>query len=433
MRTRRYAQHLAYLGCSFSLGVFSAFNNFTLSLWLSTFTTSYLLISLLGNTKSFEGALVSPVAGAWSDRTWLGWLGRRRPFILAGGLASALLLALTPQISRLPLPVGLDWLPPDVTRLAPAILAIFLFTLAFNTMDDIHGALLADIVEGAERNRLSGLRVVVNFAGQVGILVLGFLLWKDGVPDSAFAVTGALMAAGLLLTVFGVREPAPEVWRQERSAHRAPAERPAPRLPLQTIWRDYRGAAVFCLVTFAYWSGVNAVMPLVSVYTVDILGASVGEAQLLPALLLLSTAVLAVPMGWLGTRYGKRRVISAGFAIMGAAALAALAITTTTQGALVFLLAGVGNAASQVLTLPLLADLVPRRHMGMATGVLAASGSVAAPLASIVAGSLSDLFGPRIIFALMAAMIGVALALMPAVRNPAEAAAGADLLAPQMA
>src|SRR4051812_23466435 len=73
---------LAYLGCSLSIGVFAAFNNFTLSLWLATFTTSYFLIAMLGNTRSFEGALISPVFGAWSDRSWAGWLGRRRAFIL---------------------------------------------------------------------------------------------------------------------------------------------------------------------------------------------------------------------------------------------------------------------------------------------------------------------------------------------------------------
>src|SRR5215217_8087422 len=133
-------QRLAYLGCSFSIGVFSSFNNFTLTLWLASFTTSYLLLGLLGNSKSFEGAIVSPIVGAWSDRVWAGWLGRRRPFILVGGLLSALLLALTPSISRWSLGGGLNWLPPDVVKLLPAVLAIFLFTLTFNAMDDLHKA-----------------------------------------------------------------------------------------------------------------------------------------------------------------------------------------------------------------------------------------------------------------------------------------------------
>ena len=407
----RLGQWLAYLGCSFSIGVFSSFNNFTLTLWLAGFTSSYLVLSLLGNGKSFVGAIVSPITGYWSDRTWAGRLGRRRPFILAGGLLSALLLALTPAISRWPLPTAFDGAP---AGLLSAIVAIFFFTVSYNVMDDIHRALLADVTSVAERNTLSALSTVVNMGGQVGILVLGFLLWGDGVPDAAFAVTGLLVTAGVLLTVLGVREPAPRVWVAERMAG---GEIGGPRPSARLLLGRYRGAVVFCLVNFAYWSGVSAVMPLVSVYTRDILSATVGEAQLLPALLLLSTTVLAIPMGRLGDRYGKRRVMSAGFAIMGCAALAGLVITTKEQGAAVFLLAGIGNAAIIVLTIPLLADLVPRHHMGAATGLLAASGSLAAPLASLAAGALSDLYGPRAIFALMTGMVGLALALMPAVRS----------------
>lgn len=416
-------QQLAYLGCSFSLGVFSAFNNFTLTLWLASFTTSYLVLSLLGNTRSFEGAFVSPAVGAWSDGVWAGWLARRRVFILVGGLASALLLALTPTISRAPLPAVLAGLPPDAARLALPVLAIFLFTLTFNSMDDIHKALLVDITPEDERNRLSAWSVVVSMSGHVAILVLGFFLWSDAVPDTAFALTGALMAAGTLVTVVGVREPSPAAWAAARQATTA-AEGPGPSL--RTLAFEYRAAAVFCLVVFAYWSGVNAVMPLVSVYVRDILGASVGEAQLLPALLLLSTTVLALTMAGLGDRWGKRRVLAIGYTIMGVSALAGLTITTVEQGVVVFLLAGVGNAAANVLAVPLLADLVPPEHAGVATGALAASGSLAAPLASLVAGTLSDLYGPRAIFALMAAAVAVALVLLPGTRDDRRAASVAD-------
>jgi Na+/melibiose symporter-like transporter len=194
---------IAYLGCAFSIGVFSAFNNFTLSLWLTGFTTSYVLINVLGNGRSLLGAVVSPLAGAWSDRIWAGWLGRRRPFILAGGLASALLLALTPLAGRLVATEELGGVDGDLARVAPIVGMVLLFTLTFNTMDDLHKALLADLTDGAEQNRLSALSVVVNIGGQVGILVLGFLIWSERVPDSAFVLAAALIAGGLLLTVVG--------------------------------------------------------------------------------------------------------------------------------------------------------------------------------------------------------------------------------------
>lgn len=407
---------IAYLGGSFSIGVFSAFNNFTLTLWLSGLTSSYLVLGLMGNTRSFEGAIVSPLVGTWSDRTWLGWLGRRRPFILVGGLLSAIILAGTPFISALPL--DLPDIFQGITRtLLLAIVSIFLFTIAFNSMDDLHKALLVDITRPEDRNTLSGLNVAVDMAGQVVILVLGFILWSDGVPASAFLLTALLIAGGMLITVVGVREPTPEVWVADRHASMSESE---DGLTWWETARRYRGALMLCVVQFAYWSGLNAVLPLVSVYTRDILGATVGQAQLLPALMLLATTILAIPMGKLGDRFGKRRMLSAGYAVMGLVALGGLVITNVPEGVLLFTLAGVGSCAIMVLTLPLLADLVPRHHMGTAAGALAASGSVAAPFASLLAGQLADMYGPRAIFGLMAVMVVVAISFIPLVR-PSDA------------
>src|SRR3954453_17071821 len=137
-------QQIAYLGCSFSIGIFSAFNNFTLTLWLSGLTSSYLLLGLLGNTRSFEGTFVAPAMGFLSDKVWLGWLGRRRPFILFGGMLSALLLAITPAVSHLTPPEQVAWLTSSRRELVLAVAAIFAFTLTFNAMADIHEALLVD-------------------------------------------------------------------------------------------------------------------------------------------------------------------------------------------------------------------------------------------------------------------------------------------------
>src|SRR5581483_5786207 len=144
-------------------------------LWLATFTNSYVLLGLLGNTRTFEGAIVSPLAGTWSDRTWLGWLGRRRPFILAGGLLSAVLLALTPSLGRLSIPLAVAWLPGDIGRLFATIATILLFTVTFNAMDDIHRALLVDIATPEERDGLSALAVATEMLSQVAILIVGFL------------------------------------------------------------------------------------------------------------------------------------------------------------------------------------------------------------------------------------------------------------------
>ena len=410
-------QRIAYLGSAFSLGVYNAFNNYTMALWLmSTFAPSYVLISFLGNSKSVEGTVVSPLVGVWSDRTWLGWLGRRRPFILAGGLLSALLFAVTPTIARIPMPAGFPELPEGAGRIFPVVVVVILFTLTYNMADDIHKALRADIVDGPELNVLSSLATVVEIGTQVVFLVFSALIWVNAVPDEAFVIAGALIALGVVLTVIGVREPPPEVWKERNTIARAEE---AVRISKLAFLRSYQGAVAFCVVSLFYWSGVNAVLPLVSIYVRDILGASIGEAQILPALLLLSTMLMAYPAARLASRYGKRRVLGAGYAVMAVSAIVGLLITTKEQGIVLFLLAGIGNAAT-VLHIPMMADLVPRQHMGMGTGLLAAAGSIAAPAASLVGGSLSEIFGPRVIFAVMAVMVVAAIAVLPAVKVPAE-------------
>ena len=98
---------------------------------------------------------------------------------------------------------------------------------------------------------------------------------------------------------------------------------------------------------------------------------------------------------------------------MGVSALFGLVITTRLEGVALYLFAGLGNAAVIVLAIPLLADLVPRQQMGVAAGLLAASGSLAAPLSSLIAGELAGQFGPRAIFGVMAVSTAIAVALMP--------------------
>src|SRR3954463_5215801 len=78
-----------YSVASLGAGLFYGFNNATLPLILSRFTDSALPIGLMSSTRSIEGAVIQPLIGGWSDRTWTR-LGRRRPFMAIGIPLSAL-------------------------------------------------------------------------------------------------------------------------------------------------------------------------------------------------------------------------------------------------------------------------------------------------------------------------------------------------------
>ena len=79
-------------------GFFYIFNNAVLPLLIPS--SNVLLVNLMSNTRSIEGAVIQPVVGAWSDRLWTR-LGRRRPFMLSAMPLCALVMALTPLAPNL--------------------------------------------------------------------------------------------------------------------------------------------------------------------------------------------------------------------------------------------------------------------------------------------------------------------------------------------
>ena len=47
------------------------------------------------------GMIVQPLVGKWSDRTWLGWMGRRKPYLMIGAVLSVIVMALLPNAGSL--------------------------------------------------------------------------------------------------------------------------------------------------------------------------------------------------------------------------------------------------------------------------------------------------------------------------------------------
>src|SRR5262245_44953263 len=90
-------QIIAYGFGNLAGGLYNALNNFTIPFFLSIYTQYAILIGWLSSTRSFEQAVVQPIVGARSDRTWTHF-GRRAPFFLVAMPLTALILILTAQV-----------------------------------------------------------------------------------------------------------------------------------------------------------------------------------------------------------------------------------------------------------------------------------------------------------------------------------------------
>jgi maltose/moltooligosaccharide transporter len=152
------------------------------------------------------GLLVQPVIGHMSDRTWLGRLGRRRPYFLAGAILAALALFVMP--------------------LAPALLfaAAMLWVLdaSLNVSMEPFRAFVGDMLRKDQHSAGYAVQTAFIGAGAVVGSIFPWLLeqWGvsneapgGGIPDTvryAFWFGGGALFLAVLWTVLTTREYSPE-------------------------------------------------------------------------------------------------------------------------------------------------------------------------------------------------------------------------------
>jgi len=152
------------------------------------------------------GLLVQPIVGHLSDRTWLGWLGRRRPYFLGGAILAALSLVLMPLS----------------TQLLMAAVLLWALDASLNITMEPFRAFVGDMLRKDQHT--SGYAVQTAFIGAGAVLGSIFPYALDrwgvsniaaggGIPETvriSFFVGGAALFLAVLWTVLSTREYPPE-------------------------------------------------------------------------------------------------------------------------------------------------------------------------------------------------------------------------------
>jgi len=152
------------------------------------------------------GLLVQPIIGHMSDRTWLGRLGRRRPYFIAGALLAALSLFLMPLSTQL------------------LMAAVLLWTLdaSLNISMEPFRAFVGDMLRKDQHT--AGYAVQTAFIGAGAVIgsIFPYLLDHFGVSNDApagmipetvrysFWAGGIALFAAVMWTVLSTREYAPD-------------------------------------------------------------------------------------------------------------------------------------------------------------------------------------------------------------------------------
>ncbi|MBO9624016.1 MAG: MFS transporter [Sphingomonas sp.] len=190
----------------FGIQIGFALQNANMSRIFQTFGAKIDDLSWLWVAAPLTGLLVQPVIGHMSDRTWLGRIGRRGPYFVAGAILAALALVVMP--------------------LAPALLfaALLLWMLdaSLNVSMEPFRAFVGDMLR--KDQHAAGYAVQTAFIG-AGAVVGSIFPWVlehlgvsneavgGAVPDTvrvAFWFGGAALFLAVLWTVLTTREYSPE-------------------------------------------------------------------------------------------------------------------------------------------------------------------------------------------------------------------------------
>jgi maltose/moltooligosaccharide transporter len=162
------------------------------------------------------GLLVQPIIGHMSDRTWLGRLGRRRPYFLAGAILAAFALIVMPEARIL-------WF---------AAMMLWVLDASLNISMEPFRAFVGDMLRKDQHAVGYGVQTAFIGAGAVVGSIFPWALEHWGVsneapagaiPDTvryAFWFGGAALFASVLWTVFTTTEYSPE----EMAAFDGPAD-----------------------------------------------------------------------------------------------------------------------------------------------------------------------------------------------------------------
>lgn len=351
--------------------LFDGVNTLVLPLQISKYSsreTQATTLGLLASAGLLIGALVQPVAGAFSDH-WKTRLGRK------GFIGAGLVLCLSSL-----------FLFAKASSLAGLMAGYLCIQISASLAQAGQQGLIPDLVDENRRGIASGLKGFMDITGaMLGFVILGQLLGSDKTPLALGAIAVLLVISYLLAFLL-----TPE----DRPVHHPKTIRKSISLPALFRFNLTEHSAFMKVLAarFLFLFGVYAIGRFMLLFVAARLDLDPNQAAEQAGTLLAGLAfvtILASPVtGWLADRTGRLPLMLAG-AVLGALS-AILLIWADSAGRILLFgsLMALGSAAFASGSWALLADIVPKDESARFFGL--ANFSTAGPAA------LVGLLGPVI-------------------------------------
>lgn len=357
---------------------------------LRTFTANAIM-----SVDNILAIFMLPLFGALSDKTHTR-LGKRTPYILFGTLGAVGLIVVLSYFTA-------------QRHLVGFIITLFLLLFVMSVYRTPAVAYMPDVTEKPLRSKANAIINLVGYLGGIfSTIVMMFLLTSEKAADGSsgyakgqsftplFMVTAGFMLVTVLIMVLTVRE---NKLLAMTNVHDEPEEEVAPqgKLPRPV----FKSLVLILVSVFLWYMAYNAVTTAFSRYCVSVWGTDLGTSS--GYLLCATVAAIAafVPLGFLSGKMGRKKTVLLGVAAMTVCYGAAIFIQKQTPIMyLLFAIVGIGWAAINVNSFPMVVEMSTGSNVGKYTGFYYTFSMAAQITTPLLSGLLIDHlgFGYKVLF-----------------------------------
>ncbi|MCQ2455649.1 MAG: MFS transporter [Clostridia bacterium] len=350
---------------------------------LKTFTANAIM-----SIDNILAIFMLPLFGAVSDRTKTK-LGKRTPYILFGTVVAVILMGFMAYFVNIL----------NFTGFIISLVALLVCMAVYRTPAV---AYMPDVTPKPLRSKANAIINLVGYIGGIfATVAMMFMLKSEKTAEGEsvynnsqsfvpiFVVIAAFMLVSVLVMVFAVNEN-----KAVKEANLEDEEEKEEEKGGKLSCGEMKSLALILASVFLWYAAYNAVTTAFSRYCVNEWNADLGTSS---GYLLVATVVAIaafVPLGFLSNLVGRKKTVLIGVVMMAASYFGAFFIKGKTPAMyIVFAVVGIGWAAINVNSFPMVVELSSSANVGKYTGYYYTFSMAAQIATPLISGYIIDNLG----------------------------------------
>ncbi len=329
-----------------------------------TFGLGETLTGFIMGIDNILALFLLPIFGAFSDKIKTP-LGKRTPFIIGGTVLAVIAMSFIPQADK-------------QANMTLFLISLGIVLIAMGSYRSPTVALMPDLTPKPLRSKANA---VINLMGAIGgVFTLGMIMFlvKDNDDNSytkVFLTVSVLMVTTVILLLITIKENKlikivetenidTKVSDKEKTA--SSQEVPSDKMP-----KEVRKSFAFILASIFLWFfAYNAVTTAYSRYAEEVWNLEAGGFANSLMVAMIAAIISYIPIGYISSAIGRKKTIIAGILLMtGSYICGALFNEYNFWVNIVFAFTGIGWAAINVNSYPMVVEMCKGSDIGKYTGV----------------------------------------------------------------